>query len=218
MLLRRHHVEKVSAGLQHPPELVNGQRGKAVQQQINALVRHRQAVSTGHRQLRLLGPFGGPPHHLLGDVDARRLGRFSGNGQCLADGGGIVSLSAAHVQHGRCVGRIGHSQGAQGLPQKVVVSFGKESAAGSRHGFVVAGRFGMPLVYRQQIGIALFGDIIAVAAGAAVCPFPSHKRPATGRTAEQAHGSSPSGIVTSWIHTGLRHRSIHRGTFRILSP
>ena len=218
MLLRRHHVEKVSAGLQHPPELVNGQRGKAVQQQTNALVCHRQAVSTGHYQLRLLGPFGGPPHHLLGDVDARRPGRFPSGGQCLADGGGIVPLSAAHVQHGRYVGRIGHSQGAQGLPQKIVISFGKKGAAGSCHGFVVAGGFGMPLVYRQQIGIALLGDVVAMAAGAVIRPFPSHKRPAADRTAEQAHGSSPSGIVTSWIHTGVRHRSIHRGTFSRHSP
>ena len=76
----------------------------------------------------------------------------------------------------------------------------------------------MPLVYRQQIGIALLGNIIAVAAGAVIRPFPSHKRPATDGTAVQTHGSFPSGIVTSWIHTGLRHRSIHRGTFRILSP
>ena len=59
-----------------------------------------------------------------------------------------------------------------------------ERAPRGGHGLVVAGGLGVPLVHRQQIGIALPGDIKTVAVGTAVGLFlPRQSRAADGADA-----------------------------------
>ena len=96
-------IQKVALRPQHPAEFLDGQRGKAVEQQVDALLRHRQVVGGGHGELHTLLPLGGQPQDELGDIRTRHPGRFPGIAQGAVDGGGVVPLAAAAVQHRRRV-------------------------------------------------------------------------------------------------------------------
>ena len=93
------HVEEVTLRPQDAAEFLDGQRGEAVQQQVDTSVRHRQAVGGGHSQLQRMFPLGGQPENEFGDVCTGHAGRFTGLTQGTVDGGGVISLAAAAVQH-----------------------------------------------------------------------------------------------------------------------
>ena len=94
-------IQEVTLRPEHAAEFLDGQRGKAVEQQVDALLRHRQVIGGGHGKLHTFFPLGGQPQDELGDIRTRHPGRFPGIAQGLIDGGGVVSLAAAAVQHRR---------------------------------------------------------------------------------------------------------------------
>ena len=150
-------------------------------------VRHGEAVGRGHGKLHALLPSGGPAQAALGDIHPRHPGRPPCGGQGGVDARGVVALAAARVQHsGGRAGVLQH-QGAQRLQEVGVIAAGQETAACGGHGLVVPGEPGVHLVGRQQVDIALPGDIKAMAPGTGIGPLKAHQRGGAEWTAEQAH-------------------------------
>ena len=113
-------------------------------------------------------PPGGGPEDDLGDVRPRHLGRFAGGGQGPIDAGGVVSLAAARVQNHRGIAGTGQDLTTKRIQQRLIIPFGEKLPPGGGHAPVISRRGGVLLIGRQQVGVALPGDVIAVAAGAAV--------------------------------------------------
>ena len=105
-----HHIHKAATRTQHPAEFLDGQRGEAVHQQVDAAVRHRQTVGGRHGEVDALFPPGSQPEDGLGDVDTGHVGRFARRAQRLIDTGGVVALAAAVVQHRRGIAGQLHSK------------------------------------------------------------------------------------------------------------
>ena len=70
---------------------------------------------------------------------------------------------------------------AKGVQQRGVIAFREEFSAGGCHTLVITGGGGVFLVGRQEIGIALLGDIVAVTVRAAIGSlFPGQRQAADG--------------------------------------
>ena len=122
MLFRRHNIHEYAAGPQHPVELLNGQGGKAVEQQVHGAVRHRQMVRRGHGKFNVLFPLGCPAQDELGYVRPCHLRGLAGLLQGAIDTAGVVSFTAPGIQHRRGLSGHGNGQGAQCLPQGSVIT------------------------------------------------------------------------------------------------
>ena len=111
---------------------------------------------------------------------------MSGFHEGLAESGGVVTLAAAAVQQGGgwAVRQQADGQSGEGLPKGGVVAPVQEGGAGGHHGLVIAGILRVFLVGGQQVGIALSGDVKAVALGTGIAVLPAEKRSLAQGTAE----------------------------------
>ena len=184
VLFRRHHINEYAPRRQHPAELLDGQGGKAVHQQVHRPVRHRQMIRRRHGELHVLLPLGGPAKDGLGDVRSRQGDAAPRPAQDLIDPAGVVPLAAAGVQHPGS--RAGALQGdpAQGVPQGGVVILAQKGRPGGGHALVVAGHFRVHPVGGQQVDIALPGQVEAVPRRAGIGGRPPLQGPAADGTAE----------------------------------
>ena len=184
VLFRRHHIHESAPRRQHPAELLDGQGGKAVHQQVHRPVRHRQMIRRRHGELHVLLPLAGPAEDGLGDVRSRH-----GHGPPRPDQGpvhpaGVVPLAAAGVQHRRRGPGIGQGDAAQGVPQGGVVILAQKGRPSGGHALVVAGHFRVHPVGGQQVDIALPGQVEAVPRRAGTGGRPPLQGPAADGTAE----------------------------------
>ena len=75
---------------------------------------------------------------LLGDIDAGDMGAKALLPQRLGQGGGVVALTAAGIQHHHIFACGGQPLPEQFLPHGGVVALLQEGAAGFYHAFIVA--------------------------------------------------------------------------------
>jgi hypothetical protein len=162
MFCSGNHIQEGSARFQDPQKFFQCQRGEAVEQNIYAFVGDRQMIGGGNSEFNFFFPLCCVTENELRDVCTGHPGGFSGGQQGMVNAGSIVSISAAGIQQDGGVIGAGQNLLAECVQQRCIVTLGEKVLPGGGHALVITGSCRMLLVGREQIGIALFGDIIAV--------------------------------------------------------
>ena len=162
-----------AAGLEHPGEFAVHREAEQAQDAVHGARQHRQVGVAAHDPvgglvLGRLFLLGGGQYRPFRDVqaeDGQVLPRGAGSGQ-LAQ---VVALAAAGVEAG---GGHFRSQVGQGDPGHGggdgLVMAGVEVAPAGRHHFLAVPRVpGTLVLHRQEVGVALGGDVEIMAGGTA---------------------------------------------------
>ena len=184
MFRGRNYIEESAARFQDPEKFLQSQRGEAVQENIDALIRDWQMIGGCNGEFDLFLTLRRVPQNKLGNISAGHPRRFSGGKQSLIDTGCIISFTAAGIQKDRGIPGPGQDLTAKSIQQWPIIAFGEKITAGSGHSLVVAGSGGMLLVGRKQMSVAFLCKIIAVAVGTKIAAFFPDQGDAADGTAE----------------------------------
>ena len=161
--------EEDAAGLQYPPVFLPRIGGEQAGDQVKAPVRQGQPENAGGGALRALAAAGAFVGGVLGDIRCEHFRRAAGLPQRAQDGGGVIPLPAAGVQHrrGGDSGQVFRRSVGKRLRQGRIVPPVQEIPAGVDHELVVSGNFGALFIDQKQVDIPAAAPVVCVAGGTA---------------------------------------------------
>ena len=190
MLFPGHRLQQHAPRHQHPGKLRIVIGRKYIHHDMAAFRRQRKTVHAGHRQRQRRIPASRRHQGRFGNVDPHGGARPSCSLQCAAHPGGIVALTAAHIQQVQLLRLrrgIRQRQRTQCLPQRSVPARIQKFRPGRHHALVVPVALVAGGIAHQQIHIVLFCKVVAMALPAAKRALLPRKRAAADRTAKRKH-------------------------------
>ena len=166
MILRRQHLKEIPPVLQDPGKFLRQGNGKQAGQKGGAAVLHRDMGRGGAEPAGILIFCGGAAHRFLGNVQSGK-----GQTQLFRQGGAVVSFAAAHIQNISPDGK-GFRLLHQGTGNGSIEARFQKGAPGQHLFPGISGIQGTLVLHRQQMDIALPGNVKAVVLRTDIPVFP----------------------------------------------